>query len=55
MHEGDDFHPQQNIEKMIRGEPLTDEVSVCVRVLRSFTTVMSESSPQTCSGTKLNK
>ncbi|XP_035514697.1 probable gluconokinase isoform X2 [Morone saxatilis] len=25
MHEGDDFHPQENIEKMSRGEPLTDQ------------------------------
>ncbi|XP_070761177.1 probable gluconokinase [Enoplosus armatus] len=25
LHEGDDFHPQENIEKMARGEPLTDQ------------------------------
>ncbi|XP_029960634.1 probable gluconokinase [Salarias fasciatus] len=25
LHEGDDFHPQENIEKMVRGEPLTDQ------------------------------
>ncbi|KAE8292087.1 putative gluconokinase [Larimichthys crocea] len=25
MHEGDDYHPQENIEKMARGEPLTDQ------------------------------
>lgn len=25
LHEGDNFHPPQNIEKMARGEPLTDE------------------------------
>ncbi|KAM4616404.1 putative gluconokinase [Polymixia lowei] len=25
MHEGDDFHPKENIEKMARGEPLTDQ------------------------------
>ncbi|KAL7391818.1 hypothetical protein ABVT39_015401 [Epinephelus coioides] len=25
LHEGDDFHPQGNIEKMARGEPLTDQ------------------------------
>jgi carbohydrate kinase (thermoresistant glucokinase family) len=26
FHEGDDFHPAANIEKMRRGEPLTDEL-----------------------------
>uniref|UniRef100_A0A1A7WH87 Gluconokinase n=2 Tax=Iconisemion striatum TaxID=60296 RepID=A0A1A7WH87_9TELE len=25
FHEGDDFHPPENIEKMARGEPLTDQ------------------------------
>ncbi|XP_029366110.1 probable gluconokinase isoform X2 [Echeneis naucrates] len=25
VYEGDDFHPQENIEKMSRGEPLTDK------------------------------
>ncbi|KAM8886376.1 putative gluconokinase isoform 2-T3 [Spinachia spinachia] len=25
LHEGDHFHPQENIEKMARGEPLTDQ------------------------------
>ncbi|XP_040010126.1 probable gluconokinase isoform X2 [Xiphias gladius] len=25
MHEGDNFHPQGNVEKMARGEPLTDK------------------------------
>ncbi|XP_054467237.1 probable gluconokinase isoform X2 [Anoplopoma fimbria] len=25
LHEGDHFHPQGNIEKMARGEPLTDQ------------------------------
>uniref|UniRef100_A0A3Q2UQ84 Gluconokinase n=1 Tax=Fundulus heteroclitus TaxID=8078 RepID=A0A3Q2UQ84_FUNHE len=25
FYEGDDFHPQENIEKMARGEPLTDQ------------------------------
>ena len=32
LHEGDNFHPLENIEKMTRGEPLTDQVSpgVCV-------------------------
>lgn len=25
LHEGDDFHPQANIDKMSRGEPLTDQ------------------------------
>uniref|UniRef100_UPI0037E898CA probable gluconokinase n=1 Tax=Semicossyphus pulcher TaxID=241346 RepID=UPI0037E898CA len=25
LHEGDDFHPQKNIDKMARGEPLTDQ------------------------------
>lgn len=25
LHEGDDFHPQVNINKMRRGEPLTDQ------------------------------
>ncbi|XP_037339548.2 probable gluconokinase [Pungitius pungitius] len=25
LHEGDHFHPQANIEKMARGEPLTDQ------------------------------
>ncbi|XP_069555586.1 probable gluconokinase [Brachyistius frenatus] len=25
LHEGDDFHPQENTEKMTRGEPLTDQ------------------------------
>ncbi|AWP07234.1 putative gluconokinase-like isoform 3 [Scophthalmus maximus] len=25
LHEGDNFHPQENVEKMARGEPLTDE------------------------------
>ncbi|KAK5871097.1 hypothetical protein PBY51_003997 [Eleginops maclovinus] len=25
LHEGDSFHPQGNIEKMARGEPLTDQ------------------------------
>ncbi|XP_060927711.1 probable gluconokinase [Limanda limanda] len=25
LHEGDDFHPQENVEKMAQGEPLTDE------------------------------
>uniref|UniRef100_A0A3P8RX86 Gluconokinase n=1 Tax=Amphiprion percula TaxID=161767 RepID=A0A3P8RX86_AMPPE len=25
LHEGDNFHPQANIEKMSRGEPLTDQ------------------------------
>ncbi|XP_032370997.1 probable gluconokinase [Etheostoma spectabile] len=25
LHEGDNFHPQGNIEKMARGEPLTDQ------------------------------
>ncbi|KAF7668114.1 hypothetical protein LDENG_00029290 [Lucifuga dentata] len=25
LHEGDNFHPQENIEKMARGEPLTDQ------------------------------
>ncbi|XP_061586007.1 probable gluconokinase [Cololabis saira] len=25
LHEGDNFHPQKNIEKMTRGEPLTDQ------------------------------
>ncbi|KAJ7994341.1 hypothetical protein DPEC_G00264860 [Dallia pectoralis] len=25
LYEGDDFHPQQNVEKMSRGEPLTDQ------------------------------
>lgn len=34
LHEGDDFHPQENIEKMAHGEPLTDQVSlgVCVHM-----------------------
>ncbi|XP_043968372.1 probable gluconokinase isoform X1 [Gambusia affinis] len=27
FYEGDNFHPQENIEKMARGEPLTDQVS----------------------------
>lgn len=27
LHEGDDFHPRENIEKMARGEPLTDQVT----------------------------
>lgn len=26
LHEGDDFHPQENIDKMANGEPLTDQV-----------------------------
>lgn len=36
--EGDNFHPQENIEKMARGEPLTDQVStpVDLRLLLSF-------------------
>uniref|UniRef100_A0A8C6TFT4 Gluconokinase n=1 Tax=Neogobius melanostomus TaxID=47308 RepID=A0A8C6TFT4_9GOBI len=25
LYEGDDFHPQENIDKMTRGEPLTDQ------------------------------
>nr|XP_020509198.1 probable gluconokinase [Labrus bergylta]XP_020509199.1 probable gluconokinase [Labrus bergylta]XP_020509200.1 probable gluconokinase [Labrus bergylta] len=25
LHEGDNFHPQENIDKMARGEPLTDQ------------------------------
>ncbi|KAM7018216.1 putative gluconokinase [Tautogolabrus adspersus] len=25
VHEGDEFHPQENIDKMARGEPLTDQ------------------------------
>ncbi|XP_070690621.1 probable gluconokinase [Pempheris klunzingeri] len=25
LHEGDNFHPPENIEKMARGEPLTDQ------------------------------
>nr|XP_046243568.1 probable gluconokinase [Scatophagus argus] len=25
LHEADNFHPQENIEKMARGEPLTDQ------------------------------
>uniref|UniRef100_A0A3P8YXZ6 Gluconokinase n=1 Tax=Esox lucius TaxID=8010 RepID=A0A3P8YXZ6_ESOLU len=25
LHEGDDFHPVENVEKMSRGEPLTDQ------------------------------
>ncbi|XP_047446875.1 probable gluconokinase [Mugil cephalus] len=25
LHEGDNFHPRENVEKMVRGEPLTDE------------------------------
>ncbi|KAM6931257.1 putative gluconokinase [Xenentodon cancila] len=25
LHEGDNFHPQKNIEKMARGDPLTDQ------------------------------
>ncbi|KAG7223458.1 hypothetical protein INR49_015562 [Caranx melampygus] len=25
MYEGDDFHSQENIQKMVRGEPLSDE------------------------------
>ncbi|KAM9742882.1 putative gluconokinase isoform 1-T4 [Menidia menidia] len=25
LHEGDDFHPRENIQKMARGEPLTDQ------------------------------
>ncbi|XP_023270077.1 probable gluconokinase [Seriola lalandi dorsalis] len=25
LYEGDDFHPQENVEKMARGEPLTDK------------------------------
>jgi len=25
FYEGDDFHPQQNVDKMARGEPLTDQ------------------------------
>lgn len=25
LHEGDNFHPKENIEKMARGEPLTDQ------------------------------
>uniref|UniRef100_A0A674APX3 Gluconokinase n=1 Tax=Salmo trutta TaxID=8032 RepID=A0A674APX3_SALTR len=25
LHEGDDFHPRENVEKMARGEPLTDQ------------------------------
>ncbi|XP_018525262.1 probable gluconokinase isoform X2 [Lates calcarifer] len=25
LHEGDNFHPQENVEKMARGEPLTDK------------------------------
>ncbi|XP_074525522.1 putative gluconokinase [Halichoeres trimaculatus] len=25
LYEGDDFHPQENIDKMARGEPLTDQ------------------------------
>ncbi|XP_056888739.1 probable gluconokinase [Takifugu flavidus] len=25
LHEGDDFHPQENIDKMSKGEPLTDQ------------------------------
>lgn len=25
LHEGDNFHPKENIEKMTRGEPLTDQ------------------------------
>lgn len=34
FYEGDNFHPQENIEKMARGEPLTDQVSpgVCIHV-----------------------
>lgn len=30
LHEGDDFHPQENIDKMAKGEPLTDQVCVSV-------------------------
>uniref|UniRef100_A0A8C7T1Y6 Gluconokinase n=1 Tax=Oncorhynchus mykiss TaxID=8022 RepID=A0A8C7T1Y6_ONCMY len=25
LHEGDDFHPRENVDKMARGEPLTDQ------------------------------
>ncbi|XP_040897336.1 probable gluconokinase isoform X2 [Toxotes jaculatrix] len=25
LHEGDNFHPRENVEKMARGEPLTDK------------------------------
>lgn len=39
LYEGDDFHPQENIDKMAHGEPLTDQVSpgvnVCVCVVVS--------------------
>lgn len=30
LHEGDHFHPQENIDKMAKGEPLTDQVCVSV-------------------------
>ncbi|TWW60516.1 hypothetical protein D4764_05G0006060 [Takifugu flavidus] len=28
LHEGDDFHPQENIDKMSKGEPLTDQTEL---------------------------
>lgn len=34
LHEGDIFHSQANIEKMSRGEQLTDEVSGIVFFLQ---------------------
>lgn len=39
LHEGDDFHPQENIHKMADGEPLTDQVSVCLFSLNRMSDV----------------
>ncbi|KAI3372050.1 hypothetical protein L3Q82_006911 [Scortum barcoo] len=55
LHEGDNFHPKENIEKMTRGEPLTDQTRSHGEVNKlpwgSFTRADSENSrEERCSG-----
>lgn len=48
LHEGDDFHPQENIDKMANGEPLTDQVSPSGGVSAADTECQSFTEPLFC-------
>lgn len=48
LHEGDDFHPQENIDKMANGEPLTDQVSPRGGVSAADTECQSFTEPLFC-------
>ena len=53
LHEGDDFHPQENIDKMANGEPLTDQVSpgvCCWAVSAASTECQAFTEPFFCHG-----